>query len=110
MDQLPPDDQRLSAFLRRYRPSPPSSQGNLEEYLFARIEKDVQTHPKNLFLLFSSAIIAGVIMGWGVYRYSSPPEIIATKPELENFVLESWNEETTEVADFNSSPSWTNEW
>jgi hypothetical protein len=110
-DELPPDDQRLSAFLRRYRPAPPSSQGDLEDYLLARIDQDVQSHPsKGIFWLFSSAIIAGVMMGWVVYRYSSPPQLTATAPELEHFVLESWNRETTDVTYFNNSPSVSSEW
>ena len=111
MNQLPPDDPRLSAFLRQYRPAPPSSQGDIEDYLFARIEQDVQTESKNIFWILSSAVVAGVIIGWGAYKFNAPPQIAASSPELEYFVLESWDRGTREeVAYFNHTPSLTNDW
>jgi hypothetical protein len=111
MNELPPDDSRLSAFLRRYQPAPPkSSHGEIEEYLLARIEQDVQRDSQSVFWLLSSAILTGMIMGWAVYRYSSPPQVAANVPELEHFVLENWNMKPTEATYFNNTSSLTSDW
>lgn len=110
MEQLPPDDQRLSSFLRRYRPAPPKTPSDLEDYLLTRIECDTHSRSKGTFWILSSAVVAGIIMGWGVYRYSNQPTLTVSTPELEHFVLESWDMGTNETADFNNSPSLTNDW
>ncbi len=111
MTELPPDDPRLSAFLRRYQPAPPKTQSDLEDYLLARIEQDAQPQSKSsVFWVLSSAIVAGMIMGWGAYRYSTPPQLMASGPELENFILENWNVKSTETAYFDNNPSLTSEW
>jgi len=110
MNQLPPDDPNLSEFLRRYRPAPPSGKSDLEDYLLARIEQDVQTKPLNLFWVFSSAIIAGVILGWGTYRYTSNVQMASTGPELEHFILDNWGGETVDASYTDNNPSVTRDW
>jgi hypothetical protein len=103
-----PEDPRLSEFLRRYRPCPPSTQGNFEDYLFDRIEQNTQAQSKGVYWIFSTAILAGVVLGWGMYRYSNQPELAASAPEIENFVLENWNRESIDAVYTANDPLWGN--
>ncbi len=104
------EDPRLHEFLKRYRPAPPSSQGNLEEYLFDSIEQDSQSRPKGLFWIFSGAVLTGVVLGWGIYRYSDQPQLTASAPEIENFVLENWKRQSADALYTTNGLPWADDY
>jgi hypothetical protein len=96
MNRLPHDDERLSAFLRQYRPVPPPANSNLEKQLMAELEKQPIHFQRNYYLplrLFFLALISA-LLGWGSYRLFSPSPNIA---ELELFLVSNWNDVIDEI-------------
>jgi hypothetical protein len=95
--QLPQDDEKLVAFVRRYRPVPPPAAINLEQQLMSLVEKNALNCQKKTKLrcLVPAACAAGLLLAWGGYNWfasQQQPQFAASpqEEELETILVESW--------------------
>ena len=93
MRKFPPDDDKLVAFIREYRPMPPPSSVNLEQQLIGMVKKTPiceQQSDKRRWLI-SGACMVSLLLFWVGWRWSAPqPQVAVTTEELETFLVESW--------------------
>lgn len=93
--QFPQDDEKLVAFIRRYRPVPPPAALGLEQRLMSSVEKNVlncQEKAKWRFLV-PAACAAGLLLAWTAYNRLTLPQAqftASSEEELETFLVESW--------------------
>ncbi|ACB51771.1 hypothetical protein cce_2423 [Crocosphaera subtropica ATCC 51142] len=111
MSQFPKDDRELISFLQRYRPSPPPADSTLEKQIYLRISHEPQYRKITQLKWVIPSVIAASLMGiWGLSNLMKPSEYeqFVTQSqsletaEIENFMIDTW-EETT-----NTSP-WENQ-
>jgi hypothetical protein len=95
MKKFDDSDRNLVNFLQSHRPSSPSEAIDLEEQIIELVDReDVLARQKSerFFWAIPSAIIAGVVIGWGSYRSLIPQtQVSVTSDELEIFLVNSWN-------------------
>jgi hypothetical protein len=98
MTKFDKDDRNLVNFLQQYRPHPPAKkidiEKQIEEQIIELIEQD-NLPDKHKAYQFSwaipGAILAGLFIGWGSYRYSvTQPQLALNSDELEVFLVSSW--------------------
>ncbi|MEM8777977.1 MAG: hypothetical protein AAGF26_03710 [Cyanobacteria bacterium P01_G01_bin.49] len=94
MSHPPHDEKELISFIQRYRPSPPPAKSTCEQQLFSRIIHESQhCQQRRLKWLIPSAIAATCMTILGGYNLLQPSP-------YEQFVMESTELTTTELEDF----------
>ena len=100
------DDEKLIAFLKQYRPLPPSLATNLEDKLIQKIQQEPRLSNRKfpwLFWAIPSAIAASLLLVWGGSRWGqTSPQIAVNSHEIEGFIVETW-EGSMEENSLNSS-------
>lgn len=106
MSQFPKDDRELISFLQEYRPSPPPENSALEKQICLKISQQSQ-HRKTYQLrwLIPSFVTTGLLAIWGISNLIKPSEYeqfvqqsqSIEIAEIENFMLNTW-EETTDTS------------
>lgn len=89
------DEEKLIAFLKEHRPTPPPLTPNSQDRLINAIEKQTQTtltlKPK--LWAIPSTLAACALLFWAGYKWQSPSAktVMAQDPqELEIFMVNSW--------------------
>lgn len=124
MTQLSSDDQKLQAFLRQNRPTPPPTTSDLEEQIMQAIACTNTTTNKSTNLaiakpqkpnrvrqlwLIPSTIAAGLLITSSSVRLLFPtPE--ASNASLESFLETNWNDVTGETANNPARNNLLNDW
>lgn len=94
MNQLP-DDEKLVAFLKQYRPVPPTGKAKVEEQLMELVTREPippARHSHQFFWIVSSAMAGSLLLAMGGYRWLTPSSQVAAQPEeIESFMVDSWN-------------------
>lgn len=94
MNQLP-DDEKLVAFLKQYRPVPPTPRAKVEEQLMELVTREPippARYSHQFFWIISSAMAGSLLIAIGGYRWLTPSSQVATNPEeLESFMVDGWN-------------------
>ncbi|HIK12744.1 MAG TPA: hypothetical protein IGS52_21215 [Oscillatoriaceae cyanobacterium M33_DOE_052] len=96
--QVPKDEERLGAFLRRHCPEAPTASPELEERIFAAVTAQPLT-PRRRWRLLESAVVAGLLLAAAGYTWQQkfaarPPATPPTAAELarlEAFLESSWD-------------------
>ncbi|WP_107667302.1 hypothetical protein [Cyanothece sp. BG0011] len=103
MSQFPKDDRELISFLQQYRPSPPPEDSALEKQIYLRISHESQHRKMTQFKwVIPSVIVASVLGVWGLVNLMKPSEYeqfvqqsqILETAEIENFMINTWEETT----------------
>ncbi|TVQ41751.1 MAG: hypothetical protein EA365_16890 [Gloeocapsa sp. DLM2.Bin57] len=95
MSKFSPDDPKLSAFLRQYRPLPPDASIDLEVELMDSLPPRVKKTKYLPWLL--TAIATGLLLTWtGYQNYRPILRYTSIQRDLEAFLIDNW-EETLEM-------------
>jgi hypothetical protein len=95
MMQFPQDDEKLVAFIRRYRPVPPPAALGLEQRLISLVEDNAPNcQEKRKWRVFvPAACAASLLLAWTAYNWHAgqqPQFTASSEEELESFLVETW--------------------